>query len=76
MGDLRRNLARLLQDAGKKGIMIHSRKRNGMQIWKYRTKNKIEFCMGNTLQEAITNMQTFKGNLQEIDKMMKGESKK
>ena len=76
MGDLRRNLARLLQEHGKKGIMIHSRKRNGSQIWKYRTKNNIVFCMGNTLQEAIENMQTYKGNLTEIDRYMKGESRK
>jgi len=76
MGDLRRNLARLLQEHGKKGIMVHVRKRNGYQIWKYRTKNNIEFCMGNTLQEAITNIQTYKGNLKRIDEYVKGESKK
>lgn len=76
MGDLRRNLAQILHGYGKKGIMIHSRKRNGYQVWKYRTKNNIVFCMGNTLQESIENMQTYKGNLQEIDRYMKGESRK
>jgi hypothetical protein len=76
MGDLRRNIAKLLQEHGKKGIMIHCRTRTGKQTWEYRTtRGNMRFKIGNTLEEAIANIENFAGNLKQIDQYMKGEQR-